>query len=102
VHWLLDLAFREDENRVRSGHAARTLSVLRHLALNLVRQERPKRVGIHATRLIANADPSYLRTVLAGRLRCDCPAFIPMAMERSLTRYLPLSPANGEQGKAHR
>jgi predicted transposase YbfD/YdcC len=66
VHWVLDLAFREDENRVRSGHAARNLSVLRHLALNLWRQERTKRVGIHAKRLIASADPTYLLKVLAG------------------------------------
>jgi predicted transposase YbfD/YdcC len=66
VHWVLDLAFREDENRVRAGHAARNLSVLRHLALNLLRQERTKRVGIHAKRLIASADPSYLRKVLTG------------------------------------
>jgi predicted transposase YbfD/YdcC len=66
VHWVLDLAFREDENRVRSGHAARNLSVLRHLALNLLRQERTKRVGIPAKRLIASADPTYLLKVLAG------------------------------------
>jgi predicted transposase YbfD/YdcC len=57
LHWVLDLAFREDENRVRSGHAARNPSVLRHLALTLLRQERTKRVGIHAKRLIASADP---------------------------------------------
>lgn len=66
VHWVLDLAFREDESRVRSGHAARNLSVLRHLALNLLRQERSKRGGIHAKRLIANANPAYLLKVLTA------------------------------------
>lgn len=64
VHWVLDLAFREDESRVRSGHAARNLSVLRHLALNLLRSEHSKRVGIHAKRLIASANPAYLLKVL--------------------------------------
>jgi predicted transposase YbfD/YdcC len=66
VHWVLDMAFREDESRVRLGHAARNLSLLRHLALNLLRQETSKRVGIHAKRLIASANPAYLLKVLSG------------------------------------
>lgn len=66
VHWVLDMAFREDESRVRIGHAARNLSLLRHLALNLLRQESSKRVGIHAKRLIASANPAYLLKVLGA------------------------------------
>ena len=66
VHWVLDMAFREDESRVRVGHAARNLSLLRHLALNLLRQESSKRVGIHAKRLIASANPAYLLKVLGA------------------------------------
>jgi hypothetical protein len=38
----------------------------RGLALNFLHQQRTKRVGIHAQRLIASADPSYLLKVLAG------------------------------------
>lgn len=53
LHWVLDLAFREDESRVRLGHAPENLAVLRHLALNLLRQERTARVGVHAKRLKA-------------------------------------------------
>ncbi len=66
VHWVLAMAFRADESRVRVGHAARNLSLLRHLALNLLRQESSKRIGIHAKRLIASANPAYLLKVLGG------------------------------------
>ncbi len=36
LHWVLDMAFREDESRIRTGHAAHNISILRRLALNLV------------------------------------------------------------------
>jgi predicted transposase YbfD/YdcC len=38
LHWVLDVAFREDECRVRAGHAAENLSMLRQLALSLLKQ----------------------------------------------------------------
>ena len=66
LHWVLDVAFREDESRVRLGHAAENLAVLRHITLNLLRQERSSRVGIHAKRLKAGWDTSYLLRVLDG------------------------------------
>ncbi len=39
LHWVLDIAFREDESRLRKGNGAQNFAVLRHIALNLLKQE---------------------------------------------------------------
>lgn len=64
VHWVLDVAFREDESRARAGHAACNLALLRHLALNLLRHEKSARLGIHGKRLKAGWDASYMLKLL--------------------------------------
>ncbi len=64
LHWVLDVAFREDECRVRVGQAAENFVVLRHLALNLLKGERTLKVGVKAKRLRAGWDEQYLRNVL--------------------------------------
>jgi predicted transposase YbfD/YdcC len=66
LHWVLDIAFREDESRVRQGHADQNLAVLRRLALNLLRQETTARMGTKAKRLKAGWDHAYLLKLLAG------------------------------------
>ncbi len=65
LHWVLDIAFREDESRARTGHAAENLAILRHLAVNLLKQETTLKVGIHAKRLRCAWDHAYLRKVLS-------------------------------------
>jgi hypothetical protein len=66
LHCVLDVAFREDESLVRQGHADENLAVLRHMSLNLLRQEKSSRVGVHAKRLKAGRDNDYLQHVLDG------------------------------------
>lgn len=66
LHWVLDIAFREDESRVRQGHADQNLAVLRRLALNLLRQETTAQIGTKAKRLKAGWDHAYLLKLLAG------------------------------------
>lgn len=63
---MLDIAFREDESRVRQGHADENLAVLRHISLNPLRQEPSSHVGIHVKRLKAGWDTQYLVRVLDG------------------------------------
>ena len=64
MHWVLDLAFREDESRVRTDHASTNLATLRHLALNLLRRDRSAKVGIKGKRLKAGWDDRYLERLL--------------------------------------
>jgi predicted transposase YbfD/YdcC len=66
VHWVLDVAFREDDSRSRCGHSAENLAILRRLALNLLRGETSRKIGIKAKRLKAGWDDAYLLRVLAG------------------------------------
>ncbi len=66
LHWVLDIAFREDESRVRKDHAPENLAVLRHIALNLLKQDKTAHVGMHAKRLKAGWDEAYLLQVLTS------------------------------------
>lgn len=52
-HWVLDVAFREDESRVGKGHGHENLALLRHIALNLIREEKTAKVGVKNKRLKA-------------------------------------------------
>ena len=66
LHWSLDIAFREDDCRVRKGNGAENLAILRHMALNLLKQEKSVRAGIKAKRHKAGWDENYLLKVLNG------------------------------------
>ena len=65
-HWVLDIAFREDESRVRKDHAPRNLALLRRLALNLLKRETSLKIGVKAKRLRAGWDAPYLLKVLCS------------------------------------
>ena len=64
LHWVLDIVFREDESRLNKGHGAQNFAILRHIALNLLKQETTCKLGTFNKRLKAACDPNYLLTVL--------------------------------------
>jgi len=64
LHWVLDVGFREDENRVRVDNAAENLAIMRHISINLIRQEKTCKAGVKAKRLTAGWNDEYLMKVL--------------------------------------
>lgn len=64
LHWVLDIAFREDECRIRKGNGPQNFALLRHIALNLLKQETSAAIGIKNKRLRAAWDERYLRRLL--------------------------------------
>jgi predicted transposase YbfD/YdcC len=83
LHWVLDVAFNEDQSRLRKGHGAKNMAVVRHFAINHLRQAQepvradntglrrktnkppaPKKTSIRLRRKLAGWDLAYLQTIL--------------------------------------
>jgi predicted transposase YbfD/YdcC len=63
LHWVLDVTFREDLARVRKGHGAKNMAVVRHFAINIVRNANDKR-SLKIRRKLAGWSPKYLAALL--------------------------------------
>ncbi|MDL2325534.1 ISAs1 family transposase [Bacteroidales bacterium OttesenSCG-928-A14] len=59
LHWVLDVAMEEDQSSKRAGHAAENFSLVKKLALNILRKDDPK-ISIRRKRKIAGWDNDYL------------------------------------------
>lgn len=64
LHWVLDMAMREDESRIRTDHAPANMAVLRHIALNVIRSDKTRKVGIKASIKKAGWSNTYLEKLL--------------------------------------
>lgn len=65
LHWLLDVALREDDCRIRKDNAPQNFAILRHIAVNLLTQEKRVKRGIKNKQFLAAMDNNYLLRVLA-------------------------------------
>jgi predicted transposase YbfD/YdcC len=63
LHWVLDVVFADDQSRLRTGHGAKNMAVVRHFAINLVRTVNDKR-SIKLRRKCAGWDLNYLADIL--------------------------------------
>lgn len=66
LHWCLDAVMKEDDCRIRRGNAAELFSGIRHIAVNILRQENMFKAGLRRKMRKAAMDDNYLATVLAG------------------------------------
>ena len=64
LHWTLDMAFREDECRIRKGNAPENFAVLRHIAINLLKNETSHKGSINTKRLKASWNKEYLKKII--------------------------------------
>ncbi len=67
LHWTLDIAFREDESRIRKDYAPENFAVLRHISLNLLKNEKTFKGSIKTKRLMAGWENSYLEKVIGRK-----------------------------------
>jgi len=64
LHWVMDVAFNEDQCRKRKGNEAMNFAIIRRFVLNLLRKDPNKRVGINNKRKRAGWDIDYMLSLL--------------------------------------
>ena len=64
LHWSLDMCFNEDQCQVRKGDGAANFAVIRHIALNFLKQETSAKIGIRNKCLKATSNDEYLLKIL--------------------------------------
>lgn len=65
-HWTLDVTFNEDHARMRTGDSAENFAVLRHIALNLIKQH-PAKLSVKRKRFKAALDDHFLFELLLNQ-----------------------------------
>jgi predicted transposase YbfD/YdcC len=68
LHWTLDVVFKDDQSRLRKGHGAHNMAIVRHFAINLVRAMKDNR-PIKRRRKVAGWDADYLASILGHLTR---------------------------------
>jgi len=64
LHWVLDVAFLEDQSRIRSGYAAENIAAIRKIATNALKLSTSRKGGVKAKRLQAGWDDTFMEEIL--------------------------------------
>jgi predicted transposase YbfD/YdcC len=64
LHWVLDVAFNEDNSKIRTGHAPENLATIKHVALAMLKQENSTKRSIPLKRYSCALDEKYLEKVM--------------------------------------
>ena len=64
LHWVLDVAFSEDDCRIRKDNAPQNFAVLRRIAVNVLSQEKSQKIGMRNKQFLAAMDDNYLSQIL--------------------------------------
>ena len=68
LHWVLDVAFKEDSSRIRKDNAPANFAVLRHIAVNIISQNKSRKLSVRSKRFIATLDEEYSNELLEAIL----------------------------------
>ena len=64
LHWTLDMTFREDESRIRVESSPENYAVIRHIALNIIKQDNTRKASVKRKRFMAALDDNYRETLI--------------------------------------
>ncbi len=64
LHYVLDIAFKDDESRIRKGNAPMNMGIIKHAALNMLRTNQRKRESIKALRKVAGWNNERLSQII--------------------------------------
>ena len=68
LHWVLDVAFKEDNSRIRKDNAPANFAVLRHIAVNIIGQNKSRKLSVRSKRFLASLDEEYSNELLEAIL----------------------------------
>ena len=66
LHWVLDMAFREDESRARADNSAENFNVLRHIAYDILKSETSFKASMTDKQFKCLLDPSFLDKIVSN------------------------------------
>ena len=64
LHWTLDMTFREDESRIRTEASPENFAIMRHIALNLIKNDTSRKASMKRKRLMAALEDDFREAII--------------------------------------